>query len=44
MVECKVLTMVHQQLADFCCRLAAWLQRAADLTPDYSDFGSSAKV
>jgi hypothetical protein len=44
MVECQVLVGVHQELADFCSRLAAWLQRAANLPPDYSDFNSSSKV
>jgi hypothetical protein len=44
MVECQVLVGVHQELADFCSRLAAWLHRAADLPPDYSDFNSSSKV
>ena len=44
MVECQVLPKVHGELADFCSRLASWLQRAADQKQDYSDFTSSSKV
>ena len=45
MVSAQVLPATHSALADFCSRLASWMQKCADdARPDYSDWNSSARV
>ena len=44
MVGFQILEQVHSGLADFCSRLANWMQKCVDSKPDYSDFNSSSRV
>jgi len=44
MVGFQVLPETHSQLADFCSRLANWMQKCIETKPDYSDWNSSSRV